>query len=172
VSSVALIGLMGCGKSTVGKLVADHVGYDFVDVDIAIRVRTGKTVRELWETGGEVAYRRLESLAVLEALSASRSVVLATPGGAVLDPAVRAALKEAFVVWLRADPLVLSSRVGHDDHRPLLNEDPFGVLQQMADQRSAIYGALADIVIDADHHDATTIAQLIVQTVEHQSTTT
>jgi shikimate kinase len=75
-------------------------------------------------------------------------------------------------VWLCANPLVLSSRVGHDDHRPLLNEDPFCVLQQMSDERSGIYGTLADIVIDADHHDATTVAQLIVQTVERQRTTT
>jgi shikimate kinase len=163
---------MGSGKSTVGRLVAEQLGYAFVDVDLAIGERTGKTVRELWETGGEDAYRRLGSLGVLEALASPTSVVLATPGGAVLDPAVTAALKGAFVVWLRADPLVLSSRVGHNDHRPLLNEDPNRVLQQMADERSIIYDTLADIVIDADHHDATTVAQLIVRTVERQSTTT
>ena len=103
-----MVGLMGSGKSSVGALVAAATGRTFVDVDLAIQARTGKTVRELWKEGGEPAYRHLESQVVLETLTRRDEVVLAAPGGTVLDPAVRAAFGAAFVVWLRAEPATLA----------------------------------------------------------------
>ena len=139
---------MGSGKSTVGRLVADATGRSLVDVDLAITARTGKTVRELWEAGGEAAYRRLESDAVHETLS--RDVVLAAPGGVILDPAVRAALGDAFVVWLRADPSALGARVHTGAHRPLLGADPTADLAAMAADRSDLYASVADLIIDTD----------------------
>ena len=108
---VVLVGLMGSGKSSVGALVAARTGRAFVDVDIVIARETGKTVRELWEAGGEAAYRRLESEAVLRVLAGQAPSVLAAPGGVVLDPTVRAALAGHFVVWLRTRPTTLAGRV-------------------------------------------------------------
>jgi shikimate kinase len=161
VTAVVLVGLMGAGKSSVGSVVAAHMGVTFVDVDVAIVEQTGKTVRELWEQGGESAYRNLESKVVLDALAEKRDVVLAAPGGVVLDPAVRAALADAFVVWLRTDPATLASRVRLDDHRPLLGEHPQDVLTTMAHERSEIYEGLADLMINTDHEGVEAIARRI-----------
>jgi shikimate kinase len=162
VTAVVLVGLMGAGKSSVGSVVASRMGVTFVDVDAAILERTGKTVRELWEQAGESGYRYLESKVVLDTLAEERDVVLAAPGGVVLDPAVRTALADAFVVWLRTDPATLASRVRLDDHRPLLGEHPQDVLTDMEHERSGIYEDLADLVIDTDHEDVETIAGRIV----------
>jgi shikimate kinase len=163
VSIIALIGLMGAGKSTVGKLVASELQLGFMDVDEAIVEQTGATVRQLWEAGGEAAYRVLESRIVLETLAAPNPQVLATPGGAVLDPAVRRALEPAFVVWLRADPEVLATRLEEDSHRPLLRDDPAGVLRRMADERSEIYRNLADLTADVDAQSPEAVADLVVR---------
>lgn len=163
-TTVALVGLMGAGKSSVGQLVAARTGRPFVDVDVAIVERTGQTVRQLWEEGGEVAYRHLESEVVLESLR--RDVVLAAPGGVVLDPAVRAALAGAYVVWLRADPTTLALRVQHDDHRPLLGEHPREVLTTMARDRAELFEQIADAVVDTDNLDAATVSGLVVELLE------
>lgn len=144
---IVLVGLMGAGKSTVGRRLAEATGRVLVDVDVAITARTGRTVRELWEEGGEAAYRSLESAEVLDALGRD-DVVVAAPGGVILDPVVRDALRVAHVVWLRADPDVLGGRVGADDHRPLLGSDPAADLAAMAQARSALYASVADLTVD------------------------
>jgi shikimate kinase len=169
VTAVVLVGLMGAGKSSVGSEVAARMGMTFVDVDVAIVERTGKTVRELWERGGESAYRHLESKVVLDTLAEKRDVVLAAPGGVVLDPVVRTALANAFVVWLRTDPATLASRVRLDDHRPLLGEHPQDVLTTMAHERSGIYEDLADLAIDTDHEDVEAIASRIVSALDDRT---
>jgi shikimate kinase len=158
-----MVGLMGAGKSAVGARVAAATGRSFVDVDRAIEQRTGKTVSQLWEEGGEPAYRHLESEVVLDTLGRDDDVVLAAPGGAILDPVVRAALGPPFVVWLRADPATLTARVEHDDHRPLLGDHPLEVLTSMASERSELYGSVADLVVDTDGRDAAAVSDAIVE---------
>jgi shikimate kinase len=162
VTAVVMVGLMGAGKSSVGACVAGATGRAFVDVDRAIETCKGKTVRELWEEGGEAAYRHLESQVVLDTLARGDDVVLAAPGGAILDPAVRAALGPAFVVWLRAEPATLATRVGHDDHRPLLRDHPLEVLTSMASERAELYGSVADLVIETDRLDADAVARAVL----------
>lgn len=149
---IVLVGLMGAGKSTVGRLVAEATARTLVDVDVEITERTGRTVRELWEDGGEAAYRELERSTALEALTRP-DVVLAAPGGVVLDAGVRAALEPARVVWLRADPAVLGARVRAGDHRPLLGADPAADLAALAEARAGLYESVADLVVDSDHGD-------------------
>ena len=127
-----------------------RTGRAFVDVDIVIAQETGKTVRELWEEGGEAAYRQLESDAVLRVLRSPTPSVLAAPGGVILDPAVRTALAGCFVVWLRADPATLAGRVRPGDHRPLLGDRPAETLAAMAEARSDLYQEAATAVIDTD----------------------
>jgi shikimate kinase len=148
VTAIVMVGLMGSGKTTVGRLVAEATGRELVDVDVAITARTGKTVRQLWEEGGEAAYRSLERDEVLATLG--RDVVLAAPGGVILDPTVRDALGEAFVAWLRARPATLAARVRPGDHRPLLGENPADDFTTMDAERADLYAAVADITLDAD----------------------
>ena len=159
---VVLIGLMGSGKSTVGRLVAEATGRELVDVDVAITARTGRTVRELWEEGGEAAYRSLESAEVLAALHRP-DIVLAAPGGVILDPDVRAALGDAFVAWLRAGPATLASRVRTGDHRPLLGDDPEADFSTMEAERADLYASVADLTLEADAHRADDLATQLIE---------
>lgn len=161
-TQLVLVGLMGAGKSAVGSLVAASTGRPFVDVDVVIERRTGKTVRALWEEGGEAAYRHIESQVVLETLAGHKEIVLAAPGGVVLDPAVRGGVAGAFVVWLRADPATLAARIRGDDRRPLLGEHPREVLAALAEERGALYADVADAVVETDDRDAETVAELVL----------
>ena len=162
---VALIGLMGSGKSAVGGLVAATVGWSLVDVDDEILVRTGQSVRDLWESGGEDAYGPLERRIVLEALAPPPGRVLAAPGGAVLDQEATLALGQPHVavVYLRAEPATLAARISRDDQpRPLLGPDPGATLRTMHAERSSRYEALADRVEDVEERTPEQIAASVV----------
>lgn len=162
-TSIALVGLMGAGKSTIGAELAERTGTELIDVDKVIETRTGRTVRQLWEDGGEAAYRALESEIVLEALRGDHDLVVAVPGGVVLDPAARSELVNVDVVWLRADPNVLGGRVQAGDHRPLLGPDPAVDLAVMAIARRELYEEVANFAIDTDDVDPATIADEILR---------
>jgi shikimate kinase len=153
---------MGSGKSTVGALVAACTDRTFVDVDFVIAQETGKTVRQLWEEGGEAAYRQLESGAVLRVLRSSTPSVLAAPAGVILDPVVRTSLAGSIVVWLRTDPTTLAGRVRAGDHRPLLEGRPFATLTAMAKARSNLYEQVATAILDTDDASPDAIAEAIV----------
>jgi shikimate kinase len=163
VKRIVLVGLMGSGKSTVGTLLATATGRTLIDTDAAISTMTGKAVRQLWEEGGEAAYRHMESEVVLEALRGTVPCVIAAPGGVVLDPVVRAALLDAFVVWLRTDPATLAERVRPGDHRPLLADRPLEVLSAMALDRAHLYADVADITIDTDHVDPESVVMAVLR---------
>jgi shikimate kinase len=163
VKTVVLVGLMGSGKSTVGALVAQRTGRALVDVDAVITARMSKTVRELWEEGGEAAYRYLESDVVLEVLRDDTPTVLAAPGGVVLDPVVRAALADSIVVWLRTSPSTLAGRVRPGDHRPLLEDSPAEAFAAMAAMRSELYRQVATAIIDTDDRAPETVADEVVR---------
>ncbi len=167
---IALIGLMASGKSRVGRRVADTLDVPLVDVDLVIEGRTGMTVRELWERNGEAAYRPLERDAALAVLAAPGPDVLATPAGVVLDHLVREALQAAdcFTVWLRAEPATLAGRVSASDHRPLLGPDPLATFRTMAEDRSAIYEGLADLVLDVEHQTPEQLAALVLDALEQR----
>lgn len=147
---VVLVGLMGSGKSTVGKRVASALGVPFTDSDAEIERRSGCSVAELFADRGEPAFRALEAELVAELVEGGPAVI-ATGGGAVLDPATRAALLGATVVWLRATPAVLVHRIADDGTRPLLADDPRGTLQRLASERDPLYREVADAVVDVDN---------------------
>jgi shikimate kinase len=163
VTDVVLIGLMGSGKSSVARAVVKQTGWSMVDVDVAIEQRTGKNVRQLWEAGGEDAYRELESQVVVEALLGDEIAVVAAPGGSVLDPKVQESLADAYVIWLRATPASLAARVRVGDHRPLLGDDPYGALARMARDRAEIYAELADEIVDTDELSASGVAKRVLE---------
>jgi shikimate kinase len=151
---LVLVGMMATGKTTIGRAVAKRVKRPFIDSDIQIETTTGRTVREIFEQDGEAAFRQLEADALASALATTTPAVIAAAGGVVLSPHNRALLKRAGrVVWLRADPRTLASRVRPNDHRPLLEHDPLGVLRRLADERQDLYAEVADTVIDVDRRD-------------------
>ena len=148
-----LIGMMGSGKTTVGRLVATELGWPHVDSDDQVCARTGRTVREIFETDGEAAFRKEESAALEDAAThpADRATVVSVAGGAVLDEGNRRLLDATgLVVWLRAPAEVLATRVNAGtDHRPLLGDDPERALADLDAQRRPLYEELADLTVDA-----------------------
>jgi len=156
--AIVFVGMMATGKTTVGRAVAARLGRDFYDSDSMIEADTGKTVAELWRSGGEAAFRALETEALDDALVAEPAGVIAAAGGVVLSAANRARLQRAsedgaVVVWLRADPAVLAERVRPGDHRPLLATNPVGTLTRLAAERETLYAEVADRTIDVDRMD-------------------
>lgn len=147
--TVALVGLMGVGKSTVGRKLAETLSAPFVDSDEEIEKAAGLTVQEIFDKLGEPEFRRGERR-VIERLVNGPPIVLATGGGAFMDASTRALLKEkATTVWLRADLDLIWKRVNRRDTRPLLKRDnPKQVLADLAAARAPVY-AEADIVVDS-----------------------
>ena len=148
--TIALVGMMGVGKSTVGRKLAQELGLPFIDSDEEIEKAAGLSVREIFDRHGEPEFRRGERK-VIERLLNGPLIVLATGGGAYMDADTRALMKaKAVTVWLRADLDVIWKRVSRRDTRPLLRQDnPKQVLADLDAARAPIY-AQADIVVDSD----------------------
>ena len=156
---------MGTGKTTVGTIVAERLGRPFSDSDVLVEARTGRTVRQISYEEGVPAYRIHETQALLDALAASVPSVIAAAGGVVLSPTNRATLRaaDATVVWLKADPLLLVDRVTSAGHRPLLDDDPAGTLQQMFREREHLYREVADAVVDIDDRDVDAVVDAVLE---------
>jgi shikimate kinase len=157
---LVLVGMMGTGKTTIGRILGRQLQREVFDSDEAVEARTGHTVREIFAAQGEPAFRALETAALQDALAAPEPSVVVAAGGVVLSAANRARLAagDAHVVWLRARPETLVGRVGTGDHRPLLDEDPLATLRAMYRDRSALYAEVADRTIDVDDR---TVAQVV-----------
>jgi shikimate kinase len=161
--NVFLIGLMGAGKTTVGKHLARLLKFDFVDTDREIEARTGASIPMIFEIEGEDGFRRRES-AVIAELVKRQGIVLATGGGVVLSPVNREQLRaNGTVTYLRAELDTLVNRTRHSTHRPLLNSgDPRARLAALLDARHPLYMQTANIVVDTGHGSAQTVAHAIV----------
>jgi shikimate kinase len=148
--SIALVGLMGSGKSTVGSRLANLLKRRFVDADSEIEAAANMTVEEIFDVYGEPEFRALERR-VISRLLGDGPIVLATGGGAFMDPSTRELMREyAVSVWLRADLDVLMKRVGKRGARPLLKaDDPRAVMAALMETRYPVY-AEADLIIDSE----------------------
>lgn len=148
--NVALIGLMGAGKSTVGRILADRLHFDFVDTDTLIERQAGISVAELFERHGEAHFRELERQLVAD-LAHRQNTVMATGGGLGANPEHLASLKtHALVAYLCASPDKLFERVRFASHRPLLKDpDPQGRLRTLLAAREPIYRQ-ADLLVSTD----------------------
>jgi shikimate kinase / 3-dehydroquinate synthase len=148
--SIVLVGLMGAGKTSIGRRLAARLGLPFRDADAEIELAAGCTVPEVFERFGEREFREGERR-VIRRLLAAEPLVLATGGGAYMDPQTRATIRrEAVCVWLRVPLSTLLRRVSGRTHRPLLNSgNPADVLQRLLTQRAPVY-AEADVVVDCD----------------------
>ena len=156
-SHVVLVGLMGAGKSTVGRRLAKELQRPFADVDEQVELRAGVTVPHLFASRGEAAFRALEAEVLAELLASEAPLVVAAGGGAVTGAANRAALmrSRARVVWLRASPEFLAGRTD-PTHRPLLAGDARGTLARLHAERAPLYAEVADVTVDVeDFHGGT-----------------
>ncbi len=162
---LVLVGLMGAGKSTVGRHVANRLGWRFVDSDEIIEERTGRTVREIFESDGEAAFRVLETEALVEAMAAAEPSVIAAAGGVVLNGRNREALRsaDARVVWLTAAPEVLADRVTSGAHRPLLDDDLDGTLRRMSTERASLYQEVADAIVSVDGRSINEVVEAVMR---------
>jgi len=161
-----LVGMMGAGKTTIGSRLARLLDRPFVDSDVQVERRAHRTVRQIFERDGEAAFRVLEAEALAEALFSEEPSVIAAAGGTVLDPLNRRRMQDCgTVVFLDAPPDALVGRVGGDDHRPLLGDDPAPVLQQMYADRRALYEEVADLVVDSSAQTPEEIVERILEEV-------
>jgi shikimate kinase len=148
---IILVGMMGAGKTTVGRTLAKRLGWRHCDSDAQVQADTGRTVPELFAERGEAAFRAEESRVLAEALSADDPAVVSAAGGVVLSPSNRDLLvRSGVVVWLRAAPALLAERVGTGAGRPLLDGDPATTLVDLAAVRYPLYESVAHLVVDVD----------------------
>jgi shikimate kinase len=166
--SIVLVGMMAVGKTSVGRRLASLRGWEFFDSDRQIEAMTARTVADIWRTDGEPAFRELEKQVLADALASTTPRVIAAAGGTVLDDANRRLMKEHQpVVWLRGKPEVLASRLGSATHRPLLDEDPAGVLERLDSIRRPLYEEVADVVVDVDDLTVDQVVACIEAALEH-----
>ena len=165
--NIFLVGPMGSGKSAVGRQLATRLGLGFVDSDVEIESRTGVDISYIFEREGEAGFRARES-EILDELSRSARTVIATGGGAVLDPATRSRLRDrGCVVYLRASVNQQLARTRGSTRRPLLmNPDPRGTLERLAALREPLYQDVADLVVDTDGRRVRTVVQEILHRVD------
>jgi shikimate kinase len=148
--NIALIGFMGTGKSTVGRLLADHLRFEFLDTDDLIEARAGKTIALIFAEEGEPAFRQREKDIVAELSSRTRTVI-STGGGLGANEANLASLKQhALVICLWASPEKIWERVRNQTHRPLLKEaDPLAKIRQLLAAREPFYKQ-ADVLLSTE----------------------
>ncbi|MBB2972504.1 shikimate kinase [Mesorhizobium sp. RMAD-H1] len=160
---LVIVGLMGAGKSTIGKKVAHLLGLPFFDADNEIETVSRMTIPELFETYGETEFRDLERR-VIQRMLETGPMVLATGGGAYMNAQTREAIAVAGVsVWLNADLDLLMDRVSRRQNRPLLkNDNPRTVMQRLMAERYPVY-ALADMTVTSRDEKKEIIAQEVVE---------
>ena len=163
--NIFFVGLMGAGKTTVGKLLAKRLGKSFYDSDHEIESRTGVNIPVIFELEGEVGFRKRETAAI-EELTVMHDIVLATGGGAVLSKQNRENLSQhGTVVYLRATVTELWHRTKNDKNRPLLQtDDPRAKLEKLYTERDPLYREIADIIIDTGDQSVGSIVQHLEET--------
>ncbi|MCU0769820.1 MAG: shikimate kinase [Burkholderiaceae bacterium] len=145
-TSIVLIGMMGAGKSTIGRLLAETIGFEFIDADRELEARSGVSIPTIFEIEGEEGFRRRETV-LLDELSQRPRIVLATGGGAVLEGQTRQRLRErALVIYLRATADEVHRRTRRDKSRPLLQADnPRERIEQLLAEREPLYAQTAHL---------------------------
>lgn len=164
---IALVGMPGCGKSTVGRHLARQLGLQFIDTDHEIEQRIGMPVRTFFETQGEAAFRDAEQAVVDEVTRGDASLV-ATGGGAVLREANRHALHtRCKVFYIRSTPEELFRRLRHDTHRPLLQVgDPLRRLRELYRERDPLYRRTAHYTIEPTRPSVPALVNMILMQLE------
>jgi shikimate kinase len=151
---IVLIGMMGSGKSTIGRAYADRIGRPFFDTDQLVEAKAKRPIRAIFASDGEPAFRAMETEVLLNTLQSETPSVVAAAGGTVLAAVNREAMQaSARVVWLRATPTTLAHRVGlrtSRSHRPLIDDNPLERITQLVRDRQELYIETSDVIIDVD----------------------
>ena len=165
--TISLVGMPGCGKSTVGRHLARQLGLRFADSDTEIEHRLGMPIRDYFAAQGEPAFRDIEQ-DVVEELTQREGLVLATGGGAVLRPSNRDALhSRTHVFYLRSTPEELFRRLRHDSHRPLLQvADPQARLRELYRERDPLYRRTAHFVVEAARPSVPALMGMVLMQLE------
>ncbi len=164
---ISLVGMPGCGKSTVGRHLARQLGLHFVDSDAEIERRIGMPIREFFDQHGEPAFRDVEQ-DVIDDLTQADGSLLATGGGAVLRPSNREALhSRTHVFYLRATAEELHRRLRHDTQRPLLQvEDPLKRLRELFRDRDPLYRRTAHFVVESARPSVPALLSMVLMQLE------
>ena len=167
--NIYLVGLMGAGKTTVGRQLAKRLKRPFYDSDHEIVERTGVPIPTIFEIEGEDGFRRREAQTIHD-LTATDNIVLATGGGVVINPANRQRLHETgWVVYLNVPPRQLYERTRHDRNRPLLLvENPLAKLEELYAARDPLYREAAHLVVDGSHLLASGVVQFLLREFSRQ----
>jgi len=165
--NLILVGMMGSGKTTMGRTLAKHLGKAFVDSDEEIQKRTGVTIPHIFDIEGEAGFRQRETAAISDLVERD-NMVLATGGGAVLAEQNRLLLQQnGIVIYLKASAHDLWQRTRHDRNRPLLQiADPHAKLTELFQQRDPLYRQVADIVVQSGKQSAHALMLHLVDEIE------
>ncbi|WP_246232412.1 shikimate kinase [Usitatibacter rugosus] len=168
--NIFLVGMMGAGKTTIGRALARKLGLVFADADKELVTRTGVAVATIFEIEGEAGFRKRESTLLVE-LAAGENAVIATGGGVVLDPENRKVMRErGTVVYLRARLESLWERTRHDTSRPLLaTPDPKATLATLLEQREPLYMECAHLVVDTGPQSPSALATRLAATLRQHA---
>lgn len=164
---MVLVGMMGAGKTSVGRELAGRSG--FVDLDKLIEQMAGRTIREIFESDGETAFRKLELQALRDATTSGRYEVVSTGGGIVTSSEARQLLQEmdSFVVWLTASNEELTRRATKSGNRPLLDHDPGAKIEELMNQRAPLYAEVADMTLNTQELSVKQVAHLVEEALKH-----
>jgi len=163
---ILLVGMMGAGKTTVGRLIAEELGWAYLDSDAEVQQETGMTVPELFAAQGEDAFRDAEAQVLSRACASAQACVVSVAGGALLRAENRALVESSGTVfWLRARVETLARRVGSGAGRPLLDDGPLAALTALEEVRRPLYAAVADVTIDVDELTPATVASRVLDAV-------
>ncbi|PAV24964.1 shikimate kinase [Tamilnaduibacter salinus] len=157
---LVLVGPMGAGKSTIGRLLARELGYDFVDTDRLIEERCGANIPWIFDVEGEAGFRARET-AMLEEMAGRSRLVLATGGGAVLNPDNRPLMRQgAWVIYLKTSVDQQYARTRRDRNRPLLQKDnPRAILETLFRERDPVYDEVSDMTVLTDHRSPRSVVR-------------
>jgi shikimate kinase len=165
VSKIILVGMMGAGKTTIGKLLSNKLGYDFVDLDKIIEEKSGVKINTIFEIEGEVGFREREFQVLRDSIEKEK-VIISTGGGIVTNEKSRTHLikNNVFIIYLKANLQTLVSRLKNDNSRPILNVDnKEQVIERILLEREPLYQDLADMTVDSTHMKTIDVVKLIIQ---------
>ena len=166
--NIFIVGPMGSGKSTVGKIISDELFLDFFDTDDEIEKRTGASIDWIFDLEGEEGFRRRES-EILSEMVQKNSIVLSTGGGIILDSSNRELLSSRGTVFYLSTPISIQvERTANDKDRPLLkNGNPSEILSKLHEERKGLYESVSDHVVETDSKSSQEVASQIVKLVKY-----
>ena len=167
--NIYLVGLMGAGKTTIGRSLAKRLGMRFIDTDKEIEARTGVSIPTIFEIEGEEGFRKREAQVITE-MAQQGALVVATGGGGVLRESNRITMRASgFVIYLNVPPQLLWERTRHDKNRPLLQvDDPKLKLTQLFTARDPLYREVANLVVDGGRMSAQAVLQYLLKELEER----